>query len=193
MVDERLWLDSYGFVYSADCKRLLKGANVKGAYWIPEGVEEIGVEEIEPGALIGCRIDTLHVPWTAHVHEYEQLVFSEDPEENEELMPAVYFWTKNYANRDEETWAFEDEGEYRVDKHGIGYSLDGHRLLFARMEFKAEEYHVPDGVVTNGVVTICSMAFATCRQFVTLHIPRSVRLIGDFVFGPGGGKIVIGS
>ena len=183
MEEERLWLDSYGFVYSGDGKRLLKGANVEGAYWIPEGVEEI-----EPGALIGCRIDTLHVPWTAHVHEYEQLVFSEDPEENEELMPAVYFWTKDYANRDEETWAFEDEGEYRVDEHGIGYSLDGHRLLFARMEFKAEEYHVPDGVVT-----ICSMAFAMCRQFVTLHISCSVRLIGDFVFGPGGGKIVIGS
>ena len=65
---------------------------------------------------------------------------------------------------------------------GIG---DGY-LWFARAEFKAEEYHVPDGVVT-----ICSMAFATCRQFVTLHIPRSVRLIGDFVFGPGGGKIII--
>ena len=115
--DERLWLDSYGFVYSGDGKRLLKGTDVEGAYWIPEGVEEI-----EPEALIGCKIGTLHVPWTAHVHEYDQLVFSEDPEENEELMPAVYFWTKDYANRDEETWAFEDEGEYRVDEHGIGYS-----------------------------------------------------------------------
>lgn len=43
----------------------------------------------------------------------------------------------------------------------------------------------------DGVVTICSMAFATCRHFVMLYIPRSVHLIGDFVFGPGGGKIVI--
>jgi len=181
--DERLWLDDYGFVYSGDGKRLLKGTSVEGAYWIPEGVEEI-----EPGALIGCKIGTLHVPWTAHVHDCDQLVFSEDPEENEELMPAIYFWIKGYANRDEETCAFEDEGEYRIDENGIGYSLDGHRLLFARVEFKAEEYHVPDGVVT-----ICSMAFASCRQFVTLYIPRSVRLIGDFVFGTGGGKIVIGS
>ena len=41
------------------------------------------------------------------------------------------------------------------------------------------------------MLTICSMAFAVCRQFVTLIIPRSVRLIGDFVFRPGGGKIVI--
>ena len=178
---DRLWMDGYGFIYSADCKRLLKGADVKGAYWIPEGVEEI-----ESGALIGCKIDTLHIPWTAHVHEYDQLVFSENPDENEELMPAVYFWTKDYANRDEETWAFEDEGEYRIDDHGVGYSLDGHRLLFARASFKGEEYHVPDGVVA-----ICSMAFGVCRQFVTLYIPRSVKLIGDFIFGPGGGKIVI--
>ena len=178
---DRLWMDSYGFVYSGDGKRLLKGANVEGAYWIPEGVEEI-----EEGALIGCRIGTLHIPWTAHVHEYDQLLFSEDSEENEELMPAVYFWTKEYANRDEETWAFEDDGEYRFDEHGVGYSLDGHRLLFARYTFNDSEYQVSDGVVT-----ICSMAFATCRHFVTLIIPRSVRLIGDFVFGSGGGKIVI--
>ena len=31
MEEERLWLDSYGFVYSGDGKRLLKGANVEGA------------------------------------------------------------------------------------------------------------------------------------------------------------------
>lgn len=178
---DRLWMDSCGFVYSADGKRLLKGASVEGAYWIPEGVEGI-----EPGALIGCKIGTLHVPWTAHVHEHEQLVFSENEEENEELMPAVYFWTKNYANRDEETWAFEEEGEFRIDENGVAYSFDGHRLLFARFSFTSESYTVPDGVVT-----ICSMAFATCRQFVALSIPRSVRLIGDFVFGPGGGKILI--
>ena len=58
MGSDQLWMDSYGFVYSADGKRLLKGTNVKGAYWIPEGVEEI-----DPGALIGCQIGTLHVPW----------------------------------------------------------------------------------------------------------------------------------
>ena len=178
---EQLWLDNYGFVYSADGKRLLKGASVEGAYWIPEGVEEI-----EEGALIGCNIGTLHIPWTAHVHEYNQLVFSENLEENEEMMPCVYFWTKSYDCRDEETWAFEDEGEYRIDGHGVGYSLDGHRLLFARAEFKDSEYRVPDGVKT-----ICSMAFGCCRHFVTLIIPRSVSLIGDFVFGPEGGKIKI--
>ena len=110
MSNDQLWMDSNGFVYSADGRTLLKGASVEGAYWMPEGVEEI-----EPEALIGCRIGTLHIPWTAHVHEYDQLVL------------------------------------------------------------------------------LCSMAFGCCRQFVTLSIPRSVRIIGDFVFGPGGGKIVIRS
>ena len=179
--DERLWMDSYGFIYSGDGRRLLKGASVEGAYWIPEGVEDI-----EPGALIGCRIGTLHIPWTAHVHDYDQLVFSEDAEENEEMMPAVCFWTKEYANKDEETWAFEDEGEFKEDEHHVAYSLDGHRLLFTRAGFVADEYRVPDGVVT-----VCSMAFAMCRHFVTLILSPSVRLIGDFVFGPEGGKIVL--
>ena len=178
---DQLWMDSYGFVYSADGKRMLKGADVRGAYWIPEGVEEI-----EPDALLGCRIDTLHIPWTAHVHDYDQLIFSKDEEENQTLMPCVYFWQKDYSCCDEQTDAFEADGEYRMDEDDIAYSLDRHRLLFARAGFKDNEYHVPEGVVT-----ICSMAFATCRQFVTLYIPRSVRLIGDFIFGPGGGKIIV--
>ena len=178
---DQLWMDSYGFVYSADGKRMLKGADVKGAYWIPEGVEEI-----EPDALLGCRIDTLHIPWTSHVHDYDQLIFSKDEEENETLMPCVYFWQKDYSCCDEQTDAFEDDGEYCIDRNDIASSLDRYRLLFARAGFKDNEYHVPEGVVT-----ICSMAFATCRQFVTLYIPRSVRLIGDFVFGPGGGKIIV--
>ena len=174
-------MDGYGFIYSANGKRLLKGTSVEGAYWIPEGVEEIA-----PGALIGCKIDTLHVPYTAHVHDCEQLVFSKNVEENEELMPCVYFWPKSYSCRDEMTFAFEDEGEYRVDEHGVAFSTDGHRLLYATAEFTANEYHVPEGVTT-----ICSMAFASCRQFLTLNLPHSVNLIGDFLFGTGGGKIVL--
>lgn len=173
-------MDNYGFVYSFD-GRLLKGASVEGTYWIPEGIEEI-----EPGALLGCKIETLHIPYTLHVHECDQLMFSEDEDENMEMMPAVYFWSKSYKNRDEETSAFEDEGEFRVDEHGVAYSLDGHRLLFTRKEFKDSEYRVPDGVTT-----ICSMSFVMCLQFVTLYVPKSVRLIGDYIFGAGGGKIVL--
>lgn len=47
---DRLWMDVFSFVYSGDGKRMLKGANVKRAYWIPEGVEVI-----ESVALMGYR------------------------------------------------------------------------------------------------------------------------------------------
>ena len=40
-------------------------------------------------------------------------------------MPAVYFWTKEYANLDEETWAFEEEGEYLIS--GTIKKLDTYR------------------------------------------------------------------
>jgi hypothetical protein len=42
--------------------------------------------------------------------------------------------------------------------HGVGYSLDGHRLLFVRHTFKDSEYIMPDGVMT-----IFSMAFGDSK------------------------------
>ena len=46
--------------------------------------------------------------------------------------------------------------------------------------------------VRTQMAYVMSMAKGgTCRHFVTLYIPRSVRLIGDFVFGPEGGKIIV--
>jgi len=41
------------------------------------------------------------------------------------------------------TDVFEDMGEIKEDEHHVAYSLDGHRLLFAKPSFKDEEYHVP--------------------------------------------------
>lgn len=35
------------------------------------------------------------------------------------MMPAVYFWTKEYANRDEKTWAFKTDGEFRINDYGV--------------------------------------------------------------------------
>ena len=52
-------------------------------------------------------------------------MFSKDEEENGELMPAIYFWMKEYANRDEETWAFEDEGSVlRKNQRKLAKSLE---------------------------------------------------------------------
>ena len=75
----------------------------------------------------------------------------------------------------------EEDDRYYVDKYGVGYSEDGKILKFCRFTFKETRYEVPDGVeeIEEG-------AFVPCRHFLELSIPRSVRFIGDFIFGNGG-------
>ena len=46
-------------------------------------------------------------------------------------------------------------------------------------------------VVPDGVLTICDGAFGFCEDYVVLSVPRSIKVIGDYIFGQGGGKIVI--
>lgn len=74
---------------------------------------------------------------------------------------------------------------FNVDQYGVGYSEDGKILKFCRFTFKETRYEVPDGVeeIEDG-------AFVACRHFLELSIPRSVRFIGDFLFGNGGIIIV---
>ena len=74
---------------------------------------------------------------------------------------------------------------FNVDQYGVGYSEDGKILKFCRFTFKETRYEVPDGVeeIEDG-------AFVACRHFLELSIPRSVRFIGDFIFGNGGIIIV---
>ena len=60
------------------------------------------------------------------------------------------------------------------------------RLLFAKIEFDESEYVVP-----NGVETICSHAFSIHTDYLVLSVPRSIKVIGDSIFGEEGGKIVI--
>ena len=77
------------------------------------------------------------------------------------------------------------DDDRKVDEQGVVYTKNGKRLLFAGGDFKPAEYHVPDGVVT-----ICNLAFSSCEQHVTLHVPQSVKVIGSDLFGNGGGAIV---
>ena len=50
-----------------------------------------------------------------------------------------------------------------------------------RSSFTESQYVVPDGVEV-----IDDGAFFLSRHFVELSIPRSVRIIGDNIFGNGG-------
>ena len=67
------------------------------------------------------------------------------------------------------------------DEHEVGYSKDGKILTGCRHTFNDTRYEVPDGVEE-----IDDFAFLPCPHFVELSIPRSVRIIGDHIFGNGG-------
>ena len=113
---------------------------------------------------------------------YEYPIFG-----SEQVAGSVTTWDRPYAEQDEVADVFHASDDDKVeDVHGVVYTKNMRRLLYATVRFGATEYSVLDGVVT-----ICSMVFDMCHQFVTLHIPRSVHRIGDHMFGPGGGEIVI--
>lgn len=79
----------------------------------------------------------------------------------------------------------EEDDDFTLDKHHVAYSKDGKKLLFIREGFHEPRYEVPDGVEE-----IADFAFISCKTYVELSIPRSVRIIGDSLFG-NGGHIVI--
>ena len=63
---------------------------------------------------------------------------------------------------------------------------DGKKLVGCELQFDEERYEVPEGVVT-----ICEGAFGMCQHYLVLSLPRSVRVIGDNIFGKEGGRIII--
>jgi hypothetical protein len=68
----------------------------------------------------------------------------------------------------------------------VNYSQDGKILKSCRLSFNETHYEVPDGVEE-----IDFGAFGVCRHFLELSIPRSVKIIGDSIFGNEGGVIII--
>lgn len=79
----------------------------------------------------------------------------------------------------------EDDDPLEWDVDSVGYSDDGKTLKTCNIKFTKTHYDVPDGVEV-----IEDFAFLPCRHFLELSIPRSVKLIGDYIFGNGGLIIV---
>ena len=82
-----------------------------------------------------------------------------------------------------------DDCDRCVDEHHVVYTKDGKHLLNCLNTFNETEYTVRDGVTT-----ICDDAFmwrANEEQRMTLYIPRSVKIIGENIFGDGGGRIIV--
>lgn len=172
------WTDEHGFVYSQDRKRLLKAAANVGVYRIPEGVEQI-----DRLAFVNCTFEDLHIPYTCpmdYLSEEESPVLGSG-------QGSVVIWDRPYAQEDRiANPIYISADAETINKDGVVYSNSGKRLLCAHSGFDEVAYYVPDGVET-----ICDYAFFFCKRFLTLSVPPSVRLIGDNLFGEGGGEIII--
>ena len=109
---------------------------------------------------------------------------------DEEAFGLIRDWEKRYDDAEVITnpLAF-DEDDRIIDEYHVAYTKDGKHLLNCLDDFNEAEYKVKEGVVT-----ICDDAFSwrqNAEQRLTLYVPYTVRLIGDHVFGDGGGRIVI--
>ena len=82
-------------------------------------------------------------------------------------------------------WCDEDKTE--KDEFGVVYANEGRRLISVYGSAKiGKHYYVPDGVLT-----ICDGSFIGINDYLELSVPRSIKVIGDFIFGEESGKIVI--
>ena len=173
-----VWTDEFGGVYTADKKKVLRVPNVK-RYKITEGCEETDEKAFE-----GCSLlEVLYIPES----------FSEQAaEEAFQNMPSTVnnfcHWDRPYVDEVydvNEYWY--DETDTFIDDYGVMYANDGKRLISAtKPDLIGKDYFVPDEVLT-----ICDGAFGGCQDYLVLSVPRSIKVIGDYLFGEEGGKIVI--
>ena len=175
------WTDEYGYIYSHDRKTLLRASRRKREYFILEGCEKI-----ERTAFLGCRFETVHVPYTCNLDKVdasEYPIFG-----NDRISGCVVQWHVPYADQDCETDALctRDKEDDIVVKDFVRYSKSGKRLLSAVVGFDKDYYEVPDGVET-----ICDFAFSISEKPLILSIPSTVKVIGDYIFGIGDGRIII--
>ncbi len=106
------------------------------------------------------------------------------------LIGVIKDWQNRYDESEHITniLVFDDD-DRDIDNHHVVYTKDGKHLLNCLDTFNETEYTVKDGVTT-----ICDDAFSwrvNSEQRITLYIPRSVKVIGDNIFGDGGGRIII--
>lgn len=170
-------VDEYGGVYTNDGKRLLKCPDVK-RYQIAEGCEEVDEQAFE-----GCTVlESLYVPYTFVDEAFDRVMdFMPDSVGN------ICHWDRPYVDEMydvNEYWY--DEEKTTTDKQGVVYANEGRRLIDARRPgLIGKEYFVPDGVLT-----ICDGAFSYC-DYVVVSLPRSIKSIGDYIFGQEGGRFEI--
>lgn len=172
------WTDEFGGVYTADKKRLLMVPDVK-RYRIVEGCEDLNEHAFDD-----CKVlESLYMPLS-----YTEEAIDKTAELMPESMGNFCVWDRPYVEEIydvNEYWY--DEAQTRMDEYGVVYANEGRRLIMAtRPELIGKDYVVPDGVLT-----ICDGAFMFCKDYLVLSLPWSIKVIGDYVFGKEGGRMVI--
>lgn len=170
--------DEFGGIYADGGKRLLKCPDVR-RYRIAEGCKRI-----DCGAFMDCdSLEILYLPYTFSKRMVD-FTFENMPVAIEHFCA----WDRPYVEEVfdvNEYWVDEDETE--TDEYGVVYANEGQRLIqMTNPNLIGGEYRVPDGVLT-----ICDGAFMFCHDYLELSLLRSIKVIGDYIFGKEGGKIII--
>ena len=144
---------------------------------IPD-VEHYSIREgtlfISPMAAKHCtKLQKLDIPMSMIFDENSLLEYPKG------LM--VKMWDTHYDGTPDENDDDTEDTPFVVDDKGVAYSEDGKVLRFCRYTFDGSHYDVPEGVEE-----IEDFAFLSCRHYLELSIPRSVKKIGDTIFGNGG-------
>lgn len=175
---EEIWTDEYGGVYTPDKKKGLRLPNVK-RYRIKEGCERV-----DEKAFVGCSLlKSLYVPYTFSNEAFEALMESDETDNN---IDNICHWDRPYIEEvyDTNDYWFDEDDTF-IDEYGVMYANEGRRLISAtKPDMIGKDYFVPDGVLT-----ICDGAFMRCDDYVVLSVPRSIKVIGDYIFGENGGRI----
>lgn len=169
-----------GALYSDDGRLLLKCPNVK-QYRIREGCERV-----DEKAFVDCdQLKSLYVPYTFSDEAFEALMESDETGND---IDNICHWDRPYVEEVydvNEYWYYETDSF--IDDYGVMYTNEGKRLISAtKPDLIGKDYFVPDEVLT-----ICDGAFGECLDYLVLSVPRSVKVIGDYLFGEEGGKILI--
>lgn len=172
-----IWMDEITGIYSEDKKRLLRIPNMK-YYRIAEGCEEVDEQAFKECQLLEC----LYLPYTLRDDAVEETL-----DNLPSTIGHVCVWDRPYVDEVldvNEYWYDEEKAE--TDEQGVVYANEGQRLITAtKPELIGKDYYVRDGVLT-----ICDGAFGLC-DYVVLSVPRSIKSIGDYIFGNDGGRIEI--
>ena len=158
----------------------------KEAIYSPSGTHLVQLPDvpryrIREGTLFICPLATRHCKRLRQLDIPMGLLNHQEALSDYPYPLKVKEWHTHYDGTPDDDEVDYDYNDTVFDNHDVGYSPDGKTLILCRHTFSDIRYEVPDGVEE-----IDDCAFVACRHYLELSIPRSVRTIGDSLFGNGG-------